>query len=512
MKRYIYALTLLLWGLCTAWGQEQEHTVSTPGSQFSYEAVPGDVNGDGLLTVTDLTWLIDHLNDRTPACFQSAVADLNGDQQVDREDVDILTYLLLNTLDEGIEEVDIENEAVKAYLGQDKTSGPLFGSSTWINDDVRQDAFLDHDTPLGKVVTWEGADEESVILTLTDLTPVHQGLPLNVIVTGGSYEFYNLVPGHTYCYTVTGAEETVVLKRGYFRVKPHQLRMVRIKDSWNWRDLGGWSSTLGGHVRYEWLYRGGSLNGTWTLPFVYGTGGWWWQPDPDKIQANTASEIANPANYEFSQQSRDEIIHMGIKGELDFRNIRKENGSNDMTHSLALDVSNVAVANTGIDGWIYKRIRTADAIGNPFTVDAVVQDVKWLIEQVLSGHPIAYHCKSGADRTGVVSFIILALLGVDECDIAKDYELTLYSSELGRIERRYPAFQVRHANVDYWSSQTFLANGIKKADYPCTTLQERAYYYLNRQFTSCQIPATQLDAFIQFMLELPSYTHPAWAE
>lgn len=346
-----------------------------------------------------------------------------------------------------------------------------------------------------------GVRQRGFFLTLSDLTEGHRGLDQSVTVTGNSHEFYNLVPGHTYRYTVADDSHKEV-KSGLFRVKPNQLRMVKISDSWNWRDLGGWTSTLGGHVRYEWLYRGGSLNGTWKLPFTYGTTGWgWWQPaDPDKIQTNKASEISDPANYDFSQTSRDELLNMGIHGELDFRNNKSEAPGDDMTHSISLTQDNHSVANTGIDGWLFKRIRTANAIGNPFTEDAVVQDVKWLIEQVLSGHPIAYHCRSGADRTGVVSFIILALLGVDETDIAKDYELTLYSSELGRIERRNPTFQVRHANVDYWSSQTFLANGIKKADYPCTTLQERAYYYLNQQFPSCQIPASQLDAFIDFML------------
>lgn len=461
---------------------------------------PGDVDADGQITVTDLAWLIDYLNGRTPAGFHRAAADVNGDHQVDKADADELKAILLGTSALYIEEVDIENIAVKAYLGQNLTSGPIFGESTWINDNVRLEEYLDHDTPVGKMVAWEGSDSEDFFLTLSDLTEGHMGLDQSVTVTGNSHEFYNLVPGHTYRYTVAreGGEE---VKSGLFRVKPNQLRMVKISDSWNWRDLGGWTSTLGGQVRYEWLYRGGSLNGTWKLPYTYGTQGWWWQPaDPDKIQTNKASEISDPANYDFSQTSRDELLNMGIHGELDFRNNKSEAPGDDMTHSISLTQDNHSVANTGIDGWLFKRIRTANAIGNPFTEDAVVQDVKWLIEQVLSGHPIAYHCRSGADRTGVVTFIILALLGVDETDIAKDYELTLYSSELGRIERRYPTFQVRHANVDYWSSQTFLANGIKKADYPCTTLQQRAYYYLSQQFPSCQIPASQLDAFIDFML------------
>lgn len=121
---------------------------------------PGDVDGDGTLTVTDLAWLIDHLNGRTPAGFHRASADVNGDHQVDKEDADELKAILLGTSALNIEEVDIENIAVKAYLGQNLTSGPIFGESTWINDNVRLEEYLDHDTPVGKMVAWEGSDSE----------------------------------------------------------------------------------------------------------------------------------------------------------------------------------------------------------------------------------------------------------------------------------------------------------------------------------------------------------------
>lgn len=121
---------------------------------------PGDVDGDGTLTVTDLAWLIDHLNGRTPAGFHRAAADVNGDHQVDKADADELKAILLGTSALYIEEVDIENIAVKAYLGQNLTSGPIFGESTWINDNVRLEEYLDHDTPVGKIVAWEGSDSE----------------------------------------------------------------------------------------------------------------------------------------------------------------------------------------------------------------------------------------------------------------------------------------------------------------------------------------------------------------
>ena len=40
-----------------------------------------------------------------------------------------------------------------------------------------------------------------------------------------------------------------------------------------------------------------------------------------------------------------------------------------------------------------------------------------------------FHCIGGADRTGTLAFLIEALLGVNEGDMSKDYELTSFYSE-----------------------------------------------------------------------------------
>jgi hypothetical protein len=44
-----------------------------------------------------------------------------------------------------------------------------------------------------------------------------------------------------------------------------------------------------------------------------------------------------------------------------------------------------------------------------------------------NNYPIYYHCTGGADRTGTVSFLLNALLGVDEETLIKDYEFTSFS-------------------------------------------------------------------------------------
>lgn len=48
-------------------------------------------------------------------------------------------------------------------------------------------------------------------------------------------------------------------------------------------------------------------------------------------------------------------------------------------------------------------------------------------------YPIYFHCYGGADRTGTLAFLLEGLCGVDEADLAVDYELTTFG--LGRRPR-----------------------------------------------------------------------------
>lgn len=41
-----------------------------------------------------------------------------------------------------------------------------------------------------------------------------------------------------------------------------------------------------------------------------------------------------------------------------------------------------------------------------------------------ANHPVVFHCSAGKDRTGILAAILLAILGVNDSDIAKDYTLT----------------------------------------------------------------------------------------
>lgn len=397
-----------------------------------------------------------------------------------------------------VPDFDIENDATKEYLNK----GPYskWGARSYFHNGdlglIMTDLagkVVDQDYSKNYPVSWSGNSSSTYRVTLRDNTR-KADIFTDRAVTGTSYEIINMTPGHSYAYTVKDEAGEVMTSGGVNATG--RVRFVSIDDSWNYRDLGGWEGLDGRKIVYELIYRGGSLNGAW------------------KNGTSQASyvDIGNINNYNMlSAKSQQQITDLRIAGELDLRAIPSEQSGETDTHAYSLNQPN-----TGIDGWIFKRIMTNNAQTNPTTYYAVVQDVAWIIDQVVNhNNPVAFHCKSGADRTGCVGFTILALLGVSEGNIALEYELTNFSHEnkaltgSSKIRGKYTS---QNTGGFYGNGFTKFTNqnGIALENW-----QERAYYYLNQHFASqgVAISSTDLDRFIEKMLGMSagSYSHPSWA-
>lgn len=367
---------------------------------------------------------------------------------------------------------NIENSVLTTYL--DRTPYSNWGASTYFSGDLAKNC-VDQDHPAPYVISWTGS-ASSYEVTLTDLT---KGAAVfeNRTVSATSYSFENMIPGHKYEYSVKAGGQKVA--GGKFLTEG-RVRMVNIDDSWNYRDLGGWTGLNGRKVKYDHIFRGGSLNGYW------GRG---------TASNYTVVDQTNPANYVFSAKSRQQMEDMGINAELDLRATRAEEGndrSTDYSHAWSLGQSN-----TGIADYNYMQIKTSGAQSSPLTDDAVVRDVEWIIDQVLAGRKVAFHCKSGADRTGCVAFTIYSLLGVSLGDIAFEFEITNFSHEQ-KVVKGSSEIRGKYTNRvgdAYYSKGFTTLTG--------STTQEKAYYYLNQYFGSkggATISATKLDSFISYML------------
>ena len=103
-----------------------------------------------------------------------------------------------------------------------------------------------------------------------------------------------------------------------------------------------------------------------------------------------------------------------------------------------------------------------------------------------ANYPIVFHCIGGADRTGVLATVLNALLGVEEDELAKDYEATWFPSACGVVDKVHREW-----------FETFLG---RIAKYDGANLREKAE---NFAIKSCGVTMEEINRFREIMLEEP---------
>lgn len=101
--------------------------LGTDGAAFSVDnivisntgGILGDVNNDGLVNVSDVVWLVSHLNGSTPVGFVIENADVNGDGSVNIADLTALVNLILGGAKE--ENSDINSESADIFINENGT-------------------------------------------------------------------------------------------------------------------------------------------------------------------------------------------------------------------------------------------------------------------------------------------------------------------------------------------------------------------------------------------------------
>ena len=205
-------------------------------------------------------------------------------------------------------------------------------------------------------------------------------------VTLGDTTYYNLIPNKTY--TLQKSEDGMLSPVTIHTLG--QLRMIKAEGIDNVRDLGGWPTTEGKHIRYGRLYRGVEMN---TL----------FAPVPNN--ARSAHNITD----EDKKILRDDL---GIRAELDLRD-KQEIPLKDRS-ALGPDI---VYANYDIR---YGEISSTENRA------LLLSCFRFIAEQVEAGRPVYIHCIWGADRTGLLCLLLEGLLGVSQSNLDKDYELTSF--------------------------------------------------------------------------------------
>lgn len=315
-----------------------------------------------------------------------------------------------------------------------------------------QDAFLDgpnallclyangkkeKSRPLAVEFSWSYAGDANngFTLSLSENADMHDSAVYTTDET--QFSVYNLKIATTYYWTVSTADAQSAVAS--FTTSDQPPRNLYVDGVTNVRDLGGWPTEDGGRTKQGMLYRCGRLN----------------ESDVDTV------------NIEITEDGRQTMLNtLGIRTEIDVRQ-REDHENGTITASPLGD--GVAYINCPMewDGKIF-----ADNRAQILKVFSILADA--------DSYPLILHCNIGTDRTGMLSFLINALLGVPEEELQKDY---LFSN-FGNIGGSRPLKNLLES--DYYQA-VMAAQG--------QTLREKTYNCL----LGIGVPGTQLDAVIEIL-------------
>jgi hypothetical protein len=353
-------------------------------------------------------------------------------------------------------------------------------------------------------LAWEGTGDAECQVRVKD---AKKGVVvIDEKVKGGELFIDNLEIAAEYEWGVKCGDETA---RGKFKTEDIAPRLIRYPGVPNVRDFGGRIGLGGKRIRQGMVFRSAGLNGNardiyYTIEELRELGKTEelkkaadeaqkrldqllaWQADPktmdleDKEYLDWARRHVNepPAKFLSSRvrRARDLVkaggepkvvkghepgkcrvegekgeyirSRFGIKTDIDLRSDRECFG---MTGSpLGPTVKWEHISSSAYGGMVY------DGGKKPFAkVFRVFLDEK--------NYPIDFHCIAGQDRTGAVAYILNGLLGVDEDQLALDWEVT--------------GFWNRGTDFSHAKRYDKLVEGFKK-HYPAPTVRERLEKYV----------------------------------
>lgn len=222
----------------------------------------------------------------------------------------------------------------------------------------------------------------------------------------------NLKIATDYKWTVTAGGESV---SSTFKTEAVAPRVLRIPGVPNVRDVGGYIGLGGKRVKQGLIYRSAALNNHpsqkfYTKKELYdlGRGAEW-----EAAQTNKNKRIRKSIKLgktRFNDAARDDMLkYFGFKTDIDLRNNWETScmTNSPLGSSVAWVHSSFAAYGGAHSGWGRKSFKRI---------------FKMMLEE--ENYPFIFHCYAGQDRTGTLSYVLLALLGVSDEDLSLDWEAT----------------------------------------------------------------------------------------
>ncbi len=250
----------------------------------------------------------------------------------------------------------------------------------------------------------------------------------------GQVDVYNLKIGTLYYYKIETSDGKTI-KSGKFRTADVAPRNLYVDSVTNVRDIGGWKKTDGSMIKQGMIYRSSKLTA-------------------DKTGEQTISDKGIAT-------MRDTL---GIVTELDLRRTDNEEQGGITESVLGNGVKYISFP--------------MQSSGNCLTLNKELLPELFEILADESNYPLLFHCSIGTDRTGVVAFLMNALLGANEDDLYRDY---LFSN---------------FGNINGMRTNSAVKNYIKAvSSSDGNSLSEKTYNYL----TSVGVDSKNIDSFLKIM-------------
>ena len=252
-------------------------------------------------------------------------------------------------------------------------------------------------------------------------------------------------------------------------------RWINARPMFNVRDHGGYMTSSGQRIKQGMVYRGGEINAK--------TGWYGSQRYTDDLGNTDTRDGHIVTQTDASKKAFREDMGMVNGLEIDLRSSSETNG-----YPSTSGACNFA-ENKDIS---YKMLSISSYANGMKNNTSQIKQVFEAFAQA-DQHPVYYHCYGGADRTGVVGFMLGALLGMSYTDLVIDFELTSYSSNPSRNYRSH----LRNGPWNEWPGMvTYLQNDLGWGT--TKTIKDGMEEYLK---TKCNVSQTTIDTIRNIMLE-----------
>ncbi len=326
------------------------------------------------------------------------------------------------------------------------------------------------DEPSGSYgLTWQASRPEGSV-TLSVATP---GQDFEVIA--------NDLTGQDFSWKPSSDEKRYLFKLSPAHGQPaiSATRWLTLEGGKNFRELGGYSSADGSHVRWGKLFRSGAMSG-----------------------------LTN-ADYR-------ELEDLGIATIVDFRTPQEraaeptqwQDANTDLlTWDTQLDIA--AFGNVFREPDITpEKVEAATAALYPEILRAMTTPYTAMFDRLAaSDEALVFNCTAGKDRTGVAAALILTALGVDRETVVEDFMLSdVYYNEMmdmhkafGSIGSQSPDGEGEHAAAPHQPMQDMMAAIPPEALRPLAGVRES---YLDTVFAAMEQQSGSVLAYIQQELQV----------